>query len=74
MKNLVLMRNFLSVGFFLLEFVKKDKNVRILSAIRFICILQEIKEWEIWSVIGYLLLSLHDELSYDNPYLQRSLR
>ena len=33
--------------------MKKEKNVRILSAIRFICILQEIKEWEIWSVIGY---------------------
>ena len=54
--------------------MKKEKNVRILSAIRFICILQETKEWEIWSVIGYLLLSLHDELSYDNQYLQRSLR
>ena len=54
----------------LLEFVKKDKNVRILSAIRFIYILQEMKEWKIGSVIRYLLLSLHDELSYYNSYLQ----
>ena len=36
------LRNFLSGS--LLEFVKKEKNVRIRSAIRFICILQEIKE------------------------------